>query len=133
MPTERKILRPAHWEWAAKFNIPGGMRVGDTIYVSGMIGLEPDGSLVAPGSDVDSMYAQTAKAFQNIDEVLQDEGSSLADVVRITAFLTDLDLYEGYKNARTEAFPNGVPASTAIGTADLLFNGLVEIEAVAVL
>ncbi len=59
-------------------------------------------------------------------------GAAMNDVVKITAFLTDLGLYAGYSAARAEAFPDKVPASTAVATPALVFPGLlVEVEAVA--
>ncbi len=127
--TTRKTIDPG-WPWLKTFNITAGERVGDTLYLSGMLAFDPEGNLQAPGD----MYAQTMKVFANIAEAIESEGGTLADVVKITSYITDLAMYPDFKHARSETFPNGVPASTAIGCASLLGEGsVIEIEAVAVL
>jgi enamine deaminase RidA (YjgF/YER057c/UK114 family) len=126
--TTRKTIDPG-WPWLKSFNITAGERVGDTLYLSGMLAFDPEGNLQAPGD----MYAQTMKVFANIAEAIESEGGTLADVVKITSYITDLALYPDFKQARSETFPNGVPASTAIGCASLLGEGsVIEIEAVAI-
>ncbi len=116
------------WPWARDFRFNQGIRVGDTVYVSGQVGFDPDGDIVG-GAD---MEAQARQVFANIRTVLEMAGATMNDVVKITAFLTDLDRYAGYSAARAEAFPDKVPASTAVATPALVFPGLlVEIEAVA--
>ncbi len=118
------------WPWARDFRYRQGIRVGDTVYVSGQVGFDPDGDIVGG----DDMEAQARQAFANIRTVLEMAGATMNDVVKITAFLTDLDRYAGYSAARTETFPDKVPASTAVATPALVFPGLlVEIEAVAVI
>ena len=58
----------------------------------------------------------------------------VSDVVKITAFLTDLDRYDEYKAARAEAFLDRIPASSTVHSSQLLIPGMmVEVEAVAVL
>lgn len=123
----RKIVTPA-WTWPEKFGITAGERVGDTIYLSGMLALEADGTLVAP-SDV---YAQTVKVFSNIREAIESEGGTMKDLVKITTFLTDMSEYGDFKRARTEIFGTTPPASTAVVSPVLAVSGaVVEIEAVA--
>ena len=125
----RKPIDPG-WPWLKSFNITAGERIGDTLYLSGMLAFDPEGNLLDPGD----MYAQTVKVFANMAEALASEGGRLRDVVKITSYLTDLDLYPDFKRARTEAFPAGIPASTAIGCASLLGEGsVVEIDAIAIL
>jgi enamine deaminase RidA (YjgF/YER057c/UK114 family) len=127
--TTRKTIDPG-WPWLKNFNITAGERVGDTLYLSGMLAFDPDGNVVAPGD----MYGQTMKIFRNIREAIESEGGTLKDVVKITSYITDLSQYPDFKQARTETFPDGVPASTAIGCASLLGQDtVIEIEAVAVL
>jgi len=123
----RKTVTPP-WTWPEKFGITAGERVGDTIYLSGMLALEADGTLVAP-SDV---YAQTVKVFSNIREAIESEGGSIKDLVKMTTFLTDMSEYGDFKRARTEIFGTTPPASTAVVSPALAVPGaVVEIEAVA--
>jgi len=118
------------WAWLKKFNISAGEKVGDTIWLSGAVAFDSDGNIVGEGD----LYAQTKKTFQDLAEALESAGSSLADVVKINTFVTDLSRYAEYGKARTEAFPNGVPASTVVGTTALVRPELlVEVEAIAVI
>ncbi len=126
---ERIEINP-DWPWARDFRFNQGIRVGDTVYVSGQVGFDPDGNIVGG----DDMAAQARQVFANIRTVLEMAGATMNDVVKITAFLTDLGRYAGYSAARAEAFPDRVPASTAVATPALVFPGLlVEVEAVAVI
>lgn len=56
-------------------------------------------------------------------------GGSLADIVRIRAYLTSLDDYASFSRVRRERFPDGLPASTAVVVAALLQDALIEIDA----
>lgn len=125
--SNRKTVSPP-WTWPEKFGITAGERVGDTIYLSGMLAFEPDGTLVAPGD----MYAQTIKVFANIREAIESEGGSMKDLVKITTFLVDMGEYGEFKRARTEVFGTTPPASTAVVSPALAVPGaVVEVEAVA--
>lgn len=125
--SNRKTVTPP-WTWPEKFGITAGERVGDTIYLSGMLAFEADGTLVAPGD----MYAQTLKVFANIREAIESEGGSMKDLVKITTFLTDMAAYGDFKRARTEVFGTTPPASTAVVSPALAVPGaVVEVEAVA--
>jgi enamine deaminase RidA (YjgF/YER057c/UK114 family) len=126
---KRERIDPG-WAWLKKFNISAGEKVGDTIWLSGAVAFDGEGNIVGEGD----LYAQTKKTFENLAEALESAGSSLADVVKINTFLTDLSRYAEYGKARTEAFPNGVPASTVVGTTALVRPELmVEVEAIAVI
>ena len=79
------------------------------------------------------MLAQSRQVFANIREVLSAAGAAMSDVVKITAFITDVDRYNEYKTARTEAFPAAIPASSTVTSPVLVLpEMLVEVEAVAV-
>ncbi len=70
--------------------------------------------------------------FENVRAVLGEAGASLDDVVKITAFITDMSRYADYAAARAEAFPNNIPASATVATPSLVNPDLlVEVEAVA--
>lgn len=94
---------------------------GRTVYVSGQL---------APGAD---LAEQTAGCLDAIDAALRPLGGSLADVVRITTYLTSLDDYASFARVRGERFGDALPASAAVQVAGLLQGALVEIDAVAVL
>ena len=127
---QRSSLRPADWTWADHVSHDIGVRVDDTIWVSGMVAFDPDGQIVGLGN----MRAQADKTFANIAEVLALGGATLDDVVKITAWLTDMDQYAGYNDARTAAFTGRLPASATVHSLRLVRDGLlVEVEALAVL
>ncbi len=126
---KRERIDPG-WAWLKKFNISAGEKVGETIWLSGAVAFDAEGNVVG-GND---LYAQTKQIFANIAEALASAGAGMGDVVKINTFLTDLSRYAEYGRARTEAFPDGVPASTVVGTTALVRPELlVEVEAVAVI
>jgi enamine deaminase RidA (YjgF/YER057c/UK114 family) len=116
------------WAWTKKFNLSAGVKIGDTIYTSGLVAFDSDGNVI--GEDV---YTQAKQTFQNIEELLSSAGATMADVIKINTFLTDISQYGEFGRARTEAFPAGVPASAAYATPALVMPALlVEVEAIAV-
>jgi enamine deaminase RidA (YjgF/YER057c/UK114 family) len=126
---KRERIDPG-WAWLKKFNISAGEKVGETIWLSGAVAFDAEGNVVGG----DDLYAQTKQTFANIAEALASAGAGMGDVVKINTFLTDLSRYAEYGRARTEAFPDGVPASTVVGTTALVRPELlVEVEAVAVI
>lgn len=127
---KRKSLRPAGWTWADNLSHDLGVQVDDTIWVSGMVAFDPEGSIVGLGD----MRIQADTVFANIAEVLALGGATLDDVVKITAWLTDMDQYSGYNDARAAAFSNRLPASATVHSPRLVRDDLlVEVEAVAIL
>ena len=127
---KRSSLCPTDWTWADNVSHDIGVRVDATIWVSGMVAFDPDGKIVGLGD----MRAQADKTFANIAEVLALGGATLDDVVKITAWLTDMDQYAGYNDARAAAFTGRLPASATVHSPRLVRDGLlVEVEALAVL
>jgi 2-iminobutanoate/2-iminopropanoate deaminase len=122
LAVERHIPQP-HAGFAAAVTTTGP---GRTIHVSGNVGFGDDGKVVSGGVE-----AEARATFANIEKVLNDAGASMSDVVRITAFLTDLDSYHEYAKVRSEIFGESLPASTAVQAAGLLVGAHIEIDAVA--
>ena len=124
---DRSEINP-DWPWTRSFRISQGVRTGEMVYTSGQVAYDPDGNIVG-GSD---MRAQAGQTFENIRQVLEAAGATMDDVIKITAFVTDMSQYSGYAAARTEAFPNTIPASTTVSCPTLVNPDLlVEVEAVA--
>ena len=116
------------WPWAEKFGFHLGIRVENTVYVSGTVAWDRDGNIVGR----DNMLEQSRQAFSNVKEILAEAGATMDDVVKINAFLTDINRYTEYSAARAEAFTNNIPASTAVASPALVEPGLlIEIEAIA--
>ena len=117
---KRSSLCPADWTWADNVSHDIGVRVDDTIWVSGMVAFDPNGQIFGLGN----MRAQADKTFANIAEVLALGGATLDDVVKITAWLTDMDQYAGYNDARAAAFTGRLPASATVHSPRLVRDGL---------
>lgn len=103
-------------------------RVGDTIWMSGQVGLD---ATLNPG---DGAEAQARLAFENLRAVLDAAGATMADIVELTTFHTDLRAdMAGFAAVKDEFLPDRYPSWTAVGVSQLaLPELLVEIRAVAV-
>ena len=99
------------------------VRSGDWLVCSGQLGLK-DGALVEGG-----VAAQAAQAVQNLAELLASEGATLADVVKTTVFLVDMDDFATMNDAYVTGFGDARPARSTIAVRALPAGGLVEIEA----
>jgi 2-iminobutanoate/2-iminopropanoate deaminase len=101
---------------------------GDLLFVSGCVPVDADGWLVG-GDDV---VAQARQTFTNVGAVLAAGGSSFADVVKVTIFLTDVDDRPEINPIRQEFFGETRPASTLVEVSRLAIPGAkIEVEAVA--
>lgn len=104
------------------------VRVGDTVYLSGQIGLDPaSGQLVEGGFD-----AQVHRAFQNLQAVAQAAGGSLGDVVKLTLFLTDLAHFPEANEIMQRYISSPYPARSTVGISALPRGAQFEVDAVLV-
>jgi aminoacrylate peracid reductase len=92
-----------------------GIKVGNTIYVSGMLALDDKGEIVGKGD----VATQTRRVIELIEQVLKAEGASLKDVAFNAIFLKDLADYAAMNAVYREFFPNEPPARYCI-RADLV-------------
>jgi len=105
------------------------IRTGGFVFTSGQLGLDPvTGNLVTGGIE-----AETRQALTNIQNVLADSGCGLERVVKTTVFLKDMADFPKMNAVYAEFFPADPPARSTVQVAALPKNGLVEIEAVAIL
>lgn len=104
------------------------VKVGDTVYLSGQIGLDP-----ASMQMVDGIENQIHRVFQNLQGVATAAGGSLADVVKLNVFLTDLGHFAKVNEIMAQYFKEPYPARAAVGVASLPRAALVEADAVMVL
>ncbi len=103
-------------------------RVGDMVWVSGQVGVDAD---MKPAQ---GMHAQARIAFECVKLVLEEAGASLADVVELTTFHTDLhgDI-DAFIAVKDQYFPSRYPSWSAVGVTQLALPGLlIEIRAMAV-
>jgi reactive intermediate/imine deaminase len=104
------------------------VRAGDTVYLSGQIGLDPGSMQLVGGID-----AQIDRVFANLKAVAEAAGGSLGDAVRVTIYLTDLAHFAKVNETMARFFAQPYPARAAVGVASLPRGALVEADAVLVL
>jgi reactive intermediate/imine deaminase len=104
------------------------VRAGDTVYLSGQIGLDP-----ASMQLVEGIEAQIRRVFDNLKAVTEASGGSLADIVKLNVFLTDLGNFALVNTVMTEYFSQPYPARAAVGVASLPRGALVEADGVMIL
>lgn len=108
--------------------ISQGFRVGDLIFVSGQAAVDDGGSVVGPGD----FETQARQAMANLSRVLEAAGSSLAQVIKVTIFVTDISQFRTVIDLRREFFSAPYPADTICEVTSLAYPELMfEIEAVA--
>ncbi|MGW4869634.1 RidA family protein [Streptomyces chartreusis] len=129
---ERTAVNPVTWSVDLGFN-QGELVSGQTrtLYISGQTAMSPDGK---PQHDGD-IAAQLTLSIDNLEAVLDEAGMSLADLVRLNVYTTDVDLlfrHYGVLAARLGA-AGVAPATTMLGVTRLAIPGqLVELEGTAV-
>ncbi|SDI72906.1 RidA family protein [Propionivibrio dicarboxylicus] len=104
------------------------VKVGDTVYLSGQIGLDPSSMQLVEGID-----AQIERVFENLKAVAEAAGGSLSDVVKLNVFLIDLGNFAKVNEAMARYFSEPFPARAAIGVAALPRGALVEADGVMAL
>ena len=101
---------------------------GRLVFTAGQVGLDPkSGELVTGG-----VAEQTAQALNNLAAVLAGAWLTLADVVKTTVYLADMQEFQAMNEVYGRHFPDAPPARTTIAAAGLPLGARVEIEAVAV-
>ncbi|NNM69810.1 MAG: RidA family protein [Gallionella sp.] len=104
------------------------VRMDNTVYLSGQIGLEPNSMQMVEGIE-----AQVHRVFQNLRAVAVAAGGSLDDVVKLNIFLTDLGHFAKVNEIMATYFHQPYPARAAVGVASLPRDALVEADGVLVL
>ena len=104
------------------------VKTGDTVYLSGQLGMDPTNMQMVEGID-----AQIVRAFDNLKAVTEAAGGSLADVVKLNVYLIDLGNFAKVNTTMANYFSEPYPARAAIGVASLPRGGLVEMDGVLVI
>jgi 2-iminobutanoate/2-iminopropanoate deaminase len=97
------------------------------VYASGQIALDPASGQLVEGD----VQAQTHRVLQNLTAVLEAAGSSLANVVKTTVFLTSMSNFTAMNEVYTTYFGDEPPARSTVAVAELPKGAQVEIEAIA--
>jgi reactive intermediate/imine deaminase len=101
------------------------VRAGDSVYLSGQIGLDPATGELASGID-----AQIERVFLNLRAVAEAAQGGFRDVVRVTVYLTDLAHFGKVNEAMARHFREPYPARATVGVASLPRGALVEVDAI---
>jgi enamine deaminase RidA (YjgF/YER057c/UK114 family) len=114
---------------------PGGLyshavRVGDTVYVSGQLARDPQGTVVSPGD----VIGQFRQVWSNLVVALNTAGCTPRDLVKTTTYVVGAENIAAIRRVRRELLPKKPPASTMVVVAGLADPQLlVEVDAIAVL
>jgi reactive intermediate/imine deaminase len=105
------------------------IRVGATVYLSGQIPLDPVSMQLVDGP----IERQIRRVFDNLRAVAEAAGGGLADIVKLTVYLSDLTHFPNVNAVMAEYFAEPYPARAAIGVASLPRGASVEVDAIMVL
>jgi reactive intermediate/imine deaminase len=102
------------------------VRVGDTVYMSGQIPLDPATMQLVSGD----IHAEIRRVFDNLAAVAKEAGGSLAQAVKLTVYLTDMALFAAVSEIMATYCTAPYPARVTVGVAQLPRGARVEIECI---
>lgn len=103
------------------------VKIGNTVYTSGMIPIVPESGEVIQGD----VAAQARQALKNLEEVLKEAGTSLENVLKTTVFIKNMSDFSVINEVYKEFFTGNFPARSCVEVARLPKDVLVEIECIA--
>ena len=102
---------------------------GPLLFISGQVALDGDGKLVGEGD----LRAQAVQVHENIKAIVEAEGATMADIVKVTVYVTDIRAFNDIADIREGYFPSDGPASVICEVSALAWpEFMIEVEAVAV-
>ena len=114
---------------ASDANVPpfsGAVRVGDTLYLSGTIGLDPGQQVPA------TVEAEARNVLNNIQNPLEAAGMTMDDLVVVQVFCSDVAYYDAFNQVYRTYFTREFPARAFLGSGTLLFGARFEVQGIAV-
>jgi 2-iminobutanoate/2-iminopropanoate deaminase len=111
----------------AKLPFSPGLTLGDTLYVSGHLGVDP-----AVGKAPDDPEEEAREVLHSVELTLKEAGMSMDDLVYVEVYCTDLKLYGVFNKAYASTLKSPYPARDFIGVKDLLFGAHFEVMGIAV-
>ncbi len=123
----RTVIRPEDYPYFG-FPYSPGILVGDTLYIAGHLGRDPESTELVEGG----LEAETRQAMANIREVLTEAGMGFDDVVSVTAYIANIDDFPRFNAVYREYFPDDPPARATVQVAALNVGGQVELQMIAV-
>lgn len=104
------------------------MSKGGLIYTSGQLPIDAESGVMVVGN----IEAEVRKSLENVKNIIEAGGCSLADVMKVTVFLTDISLFKDVDRVYAAFFGDCKPARSIVGVKALPKEARVEIEAVAI-
>jgi len=127
MPDERLPRSYMGSPWEARVGFCRALRAGNLVFTAGTLAADAEGRI--QGADC---YEQCCYIFRRLDHAMREVGGSLASVIKVTAYLSDLRHSEGFMRAHKEFLGAVQPVATAVQVAGLFSpEAFVEIELVA--
>lgn len=105
------------------------VKVGNMIFVSGQIPIDPRSGNI----ESTDIIGQTTQCFKNLKAILSEAGAQMEDIVKVTVFLADMNLFADMNKVYENQFEGSYPARSAVAVKGLPKGSLVEVEAIAVL
>jgi len=106
-----------------------GILAGNTLYVQGVIALDPKTNKLVEGP----IALQARRVFESIKAIVEKAGLAMADVVKVTAFLSNLEDYPAFNAVYGEYFKADPPPVRTTVQAKMPFGALVEVDVIAVI
>ena len=103
------------------------VKIDNTVYLSGQIGLDPITMVLADG-----IHNQTRQVFKNLEAVVIASGGTLDNIVKLSIYLTDMNNFSVINEIMAEFFSEPYPARAAVGVKELPKGAIVEADAVLV-
>ena len=104
------------------------IKQGGLVFCSGQVALDPGSGELVEGSVAD----QTTRAMENLKAVLQEAGTSFDKVVKVTAYLTNMDDFSEFNAVYARYFTDDPPARATVGVGGLPKGARVEVECIAI-
>ena len=102
--------------------------INNFIFTSGQIPLKPDGAMVS-----DNFELECIQVLDNIEQILKASGGSMANIIKLTVYLTDLSKFDILNNVFNTYFNDSLPARSTIEVSKLPKDSRVEIEAIGLI
>ncbi|GHB34990.1 enamine deaminase RidA [Streptomyces xanthochromogenes] len=127
-PAAERVRVSAEPDWYESAGISLGVRVGNLVFTSGQAPIDAQGATVGVGD----FETQARQALANLSTVLTNAGSSLAEVVKATVFVTDIAKQDVFARLRAEHFPDKPHLAESFVEVSSLANPewMIEIEAI---
>lgn len=124
--TERTVIEPRLASDANALPFSGAVLVGDTLYLSGDIGLDENRQVP------DSAEAEARLVMDSIQATLKQAGMTMDDLAFVQVYCSDVAHYDAFNSVYRQYFTREFPARAFIGAGKLLFNARFEVQAIAV-